>query len=149
METWPVIKRQEVAVQFIPNRVKNVWPFSVIISSMKKLARLFLLCLMIIAIPMQGIAGSGMACCGEKQSSATMDQNQHQNHSMENHATDKASADTAKHSCGCCDNCCGGCGSGMCSGSKPSDNSLLEKITSPSTAPKGHVGDGPERPPRN
>lgn len=122
---------------------------------MKKLARLLLLCLMIIAIPLQGIASTAVQSCDpEHHQSMTKHGGEHKavehtsdrkDHST--HSTDNAHSPEAKK-CSCCSNCCTGAPMMATSPEPQACNPSSEKITPNSSLHEGHITDGPDRPPR-
>jgi hypothetical protein len=121
---------------------------------MKKLARLFLLYFMMIAIPVQGIASSVMQCGGaERHQPAFTAESQLQLH---DHASDHAShaahedkASSAALEKSSCADCCVSCASVLQSGSPSASSSpTSEKIISILSSHNGYVNDGLERPPR-
>jgi hypothetical protein len=120
-------------------------------SQMKKLARLFLLCFMMLAIPLQGIAASAMqCCCAEHHKSPSADESKPSLDKEAAHAkhadTDKS---TASEKCSSCANCCTGCASSATpSCGTPATSPASEKITSHFSSHNGHISDGLERPPR-
>lgn len=120
---------------------------------MKKLTRLFLLCLMMIAIPVQGIAATAMLCCcaGQHQSKAASESDQNLVSPAEDEQSHAAHSDAspAAEKCSSCADCCSGCGPAMCSSSVPTSTPSLEKMTSVFSSHVGHINDGPERPPRD
>lgn len=123
--------------------------FSAIIPRMQKLARLFLLCLMMIAIPVQGIAASTMLYCGAEHHQAMESDHRLVKHSVgeQTHATHGDNA-SATDSCSSCADCCVGCAPALTSSHVPVFNPSSEKINSIFSSHAGHIGDGPERPPR-
>lgn len=115
---------------------------------MQKLTRLFLLCLMLIAIPIQGIAASTMLYCdsGHHQS-MSFDDSEHvlsSDHSSHIKHTDA----TATEEGDSCAACCIGCAMAMALPSLAVSSPTSIKIHSIFSSHVGYIGDGLERPPR-
>jgi hypothetical protein len=117
---------------------------------MKKLTRLFLLCVMMIAIPVQGIAATAMLCCGAQhhQSAATDDNKPNSAQHDFDGASHTAHDDASKaDKCSSCADCL--CCTPVSTPSNPVCSNLSsEKISSIFPSCSGHVADGLERPPR-
>ncbi|MCU6434647.1 hypothetical protein LPB67_12785 [Undibacterium sp. Jales W-56] len=124
---------------------------------MKKLVRLFLLCIMIATIPVQGIAAATMLYCGtEHHHALSSDQSQHEqnehHHDVVEKSSDHSQPDTSskfsKNKCSSCAACC--VGAAMVTGSllQSSPSPSSEKITQIFSCHIGHISDGLERPPR-
>lgn len=138
---------------------KNVFGFfSTIIRHMKKSVRLFLLCLMMIAIPVQGIAATAMLyCCSGQHQSVTMSgSDQHLGHSVSDKQSHSSSLSksmpdhsSTSDTCSSCADCYAGSASTTpyCGVSVVIPSS--EKTDSIFSSHSGHVSDGLERPPRN
>ncbi|GGC63531.1 hypothetical protein [Undibacterium terreum] len=124
---------------------------------MKKLAPLFLLWLLMLAIPVQGIAAATMLFCGaEHHHVAVAEQGGHAHHhhdvAKKTDATQSsdqhASGAMAKDKCSSCAACC----IGAVMVTALSDPEILppssEKIDLVFSSHLGHISDGLERPPR-
>ncbi|MFZ6773500.1 hypothetical protein ACO0LB_12365 [Undibacterium sp. SXout7W] len=127
---------------------------------MTRLVRL-LLCMLMLAIPLQGLAAVTMVKCGvESHPEFTVNMSPHGLHSQHHDVTtDKVSEkhshslsnSVSKNKCSSCANC------GVCSGAVAllmtfveSDNVSLssEKIIQTSFTHSGHISNVPERPPK-
>ena len=131
---------------------------------MKKLFRLFLLCIMFVAIPFQGFAAAAMVNCntehhhvlpGEQHDHdhAQVGQHEHQhssNDKVSNHSVSKASPVTKvmKDKCSACASCCVGAALVTNSAIPPVSTPSSEKISLVFSSHFGHISDGLERPPR-
>ncbi|MCU6435074.1 hypothetical protein LPB67_14950 [Undibacterium sp. Jales W-56] len=125
---------------------------------MKKLARLFLLCMMILAIPVQGVAAATMLYCGTEHHHASVsDQDQHEQHEHHHDAAEKlshhsphsdAAAKLSKDKCSSCAACCIGAAMVTESLIQNSPSPSSEKIDLVFSSHFGHISDGLERPPR-
>lgn len=129
---------------------------------MKKLFRLFLLCIMFVAIPFQGFAAAAMVNCntehhhvlpGEQHDHAQAGQHEHQHNSndkVSNHSVSKASPVTKvmKDKCSACASCCVGAALVTNSTATPVSTPSSEKISLVFSSHFGHISDGLERPPR-
>lgn len=124
---------------------------------MKKLSRLFLLCILMLAIPVQGIAAASMLfCAGGHQHVAQagqQDKNLHQHHDMSaagksaDHKTD-SNASLAKDKCSSCAACCVGAALVTAFPEPAISSPSSEKIDLVFSSHLGHISDGLERPPR-
>lgn len=128
---------------------------------MKKLAPLFLLWLLMLAIPVQGIAAATMLFCGAEhhhtgpaeQGGAELRQ-QHQHHHDASAKADAASdhhasyAKTAKDKCSSCAACCVGAVLVTAFADPAISSPSSEKIDLVFSSHLAHIGDGLERPPR-
>ena len=112
---------------------------------MKKLARLFLLCVMMIAIPVQGIAASAMLYCGAEHYQAIENDQSLVHHSSGEQSDDKSSG---TDSCSSCADCCVGCAPALTFSDIPVSAPSSEKINFIFSSHAGHISDGLERPPR-
>ncbi|MBI1770785.1 MAG: hypothetical protein HYR68_00155 [Burkholderiales bacterium] len=131
---------------------------------MKKLFRLFLLCIMFVAIPFQGFAAAAMVDCNTEHhhvlpneqhdhDHAQVGQHKHQHSAddkVSNHAVSKASPVTKvmKDKCSACASCCVGAALVTTSTVPPVSTPSSEKISLVSSSHFGHISDGLERPPR-
>lgn len=131
---------------------------------MKKLFRLFLLCIMFVAIPFQGFAAAAMVDCntehhhafsGEQHDhdDAHVGQHDHQHSgadSASDHAVAKVSpvAKSMKDKCSACASCCVGAAIVTNSTISPVSTPSSEKISLVFSSHFGHISDGLERPPR-
>lgn len=131
---------------------------------MKKLLRLFLLCIMFVAIPFQGFAAAAMVDCntehhhvfqGEQHDHDDAHSGQHDHHhsgadKSSDHAVSKASpvTKTMKDKCSACASCCVGAALVTNSTIPPVSTPSSEKISLDFSSHFGHISDGLDRPPR-
>lgn len=140
--------------------------FSAIIRLMKKLVRLFFLCMLMLAIPVQGLAAATMLYCGGARHHAFVsgDVTQHSSHSHddqhEHHhdATEKKSAHFStsdasitklpKDKCSSCSACCISASLVTAVFDQRIISPSSEKIDSVFPSHLAYISDGLERPPR-
>lgn len=131
---------------------------------MKKLFRLFLLCILFVAIPFQGFAAAAMVDCNtEHHHSFPGEQHDHDDararqHDHAHSEADKASdhalakvspvAKSMKDKCSACASCCVGAALVSNSAVPPVSTPSSEKISLFFSSYFGHISDGLERPPR-
>ncbi|HTD05510.1 hypothetical protein [Undibacterium sp.] len=135
---------------------------------MKKLARLFLLCLLMLAIPIQGIAAATMLFCEAGHHHAAAEQGEPLQHQHRHHHDADAKADQAdqadqissaaghhqslakmvKDKCSSCAACCIGAALVTAFADSAISSPSSEKIDLVFSSHLGHVSDGLERPPR-
>ncbi|MDO8772209.1 MAG: hypothetical protein Q7K57_26610 [Burkholderiaceae bacterium] len=131
---------------------------------MKKMFRLFLLCIIFVAIPFQGFAAAAMVDCNtEHRHTFPGEQHDHGNtqighHDHQHSGTDKASDGTLskaspvtkamKDKCSACASCCVGAALVTNSTVPPVSTPSSEKISLVFSSHFGHISDGLERPPR-
>jgi len=116
---------------------------------MKKLARLFLLYLMMLAIPVQSVAAFALPYCGA-QTYQAMESDQSLAHHFSDEQSYATQGDNSSNtdSCSSCADCCVGCALTMTSSGLPVSSPSSEKINFIFSSQAGHISDGPERPPR-
>ncbi|MCH8618724.1 hypothetical protein [Undibacterium sp. TS12] len=131
---------------------------------MKKLFRLFLLCIMFVAIPFQGFAAAAMVGCntehhhalpGEPHDHDNAQARQHDHQHIDadkvsDHVVAKVSptAKSMKDKCSACASCCVGAALVTDSTVPPVSALSSEKISLVFSSHFGHISDGLERPPR-
>ncbi|WP_394778732.1 hypothetical protein [Undibacterium sp.] len=132
---------------------------------MKKLARLFLLCMLMLAIPLQGIAAGTMLFCGaghhqmaDAPVAASPQGHEHHHHNGAASADSAASssgqdhlhslATAAKDKCSSCAACCVGAVMVTAFADAVLSRPSSEKIDLVFSSSAGHISDGLERPPR-
>lgn len=130
---------------------------------MKKLSRLFMLCVMFVAIPLQGFAAADSLDCrtlhhhafpGEKHNHEDVQIGQHDCQHINakkssNHAVAKATVvKSMKDKCSACASCCVGAGLVTNSVIPPVFVPSSEGISLAFFSQPSHISDGLERPPR-
>ncbi|MES2105298.1 MAG: hypothetical protein V4634_14855 [Pseudomonadota bacterium] len=125
---------------------------------MKKLVRLFLLCMLILAIPVQGLAAATMLYCGTEHHHTMVGDHDHDAQDQHHHdaaatmsGQSHGDASTAKHAidkCSSCAACCIGAAMLTASVNPAIPHPSSEKIDLVFSSHAGHISDGLERPPR-
>lgn len=117
---------------------------------MKKLARLILLCMLMLTIPVQGAIAASRYCIGERHSTShvQLQQSKRDLHVLQAHTDDAATIKISFDHCPSSGDCC----IGAIIVSEPPVFKLLrpgsEKVDLFFSSYTGHISDGPERPPR-
>ncbi len=129
----------------------------VIIPFMKKMARFLLLCLIIVMIPVQGIAAAAKSCgtvAGSQSHSSDSLESVHEAIPQVLAHEHKSSAEAVKNDnsscpdCGDCAECCVGCAMMMACCQKITPEPFSEKIGLLFPSYFDHINDGLLRPPR-
>ena len=130
---------------------------------MNKFNRLILLCLLMLAIPLQGLAAASMMLCATEhhqnvnaQSTQGAQGNEHthdshvQSHDADDHSSDAVTTHqhTSKDKCSNCSACCVGAVMLTSTFSSPISPPASEKIEMVFSSHIGHISDSLERPPR-
>ena len=126
---------------------------------MKKLRRLILLWILIMAIPLQGLAMASMMLCATDHHQIAAEHspqaNEHQHHHDAEHDADDDAGKTAAHhhaskdKCSSCAACCVGAAMLSSYSDAPVSGPSSEKIELVFSSHLGHISDGLERPPRS